>query len=80
MKIRSITCFFDPRARGAQQAIDRIGKLRQAAVDQFSKSGFEVQTTRLATVPFPIPVPHREDIESAVRLAQRWKRMRRSAV
>lgn len=69
MKIRSITCFFDPRARGAQQAIDRIGKLRQAAVDQFNKSGFEVQSTRLATVPFP-NLYSIQDIDSAVRQAQ----------
>lgn len=69
MKIRSITCFFDPRARGAQQTMDRIGKLREAAFDQFSKTGFEVQSTRLATVPFPYLYPTGE-VESAVRLAQ----------
>ncbi len=70
MKIRSITCFFDPRARGAQQTIDRIGQLREAAFDQFSKTGFEVQTTRLATVPFPYLYPTAE-AENAVRLAQK---------
>lgn len=69
MKIRSITCFFDPRARSAQQTINRIGELRLAAYDQFSKSGFEVQTTRLVTVPFPYLYPTAE-VESAVRLAQ----------
>jgi uncharacterized protein (UPF0210 family) len=69
MKIRSITCFFDPHARGAQQAMDRIGKLREAAYNQFSKTGFEVQSTRLATAPFPYLYPTGE-VESAVRLAQ----------
>lgn len=69
MKIRSITCFFDPRARGAQATIDRIGRLREAASDLYQRSGFDVQTTRLATAPFPYLYPSSET-ESAVRLAQ----------
>ncbi len=69
MKIRSITCFFDPHARNAQQVIDRIGLLREAAFDQYSKSGFDVQTTRLATVPFPYLYPSAE-VDNAVQLAQ----------
>jgi uncharacterized protein len=69
MRIRSITCFFDPRSRNAARTIDRIGQLREAAFDQFSKSGFEVQTTRLVTVPFPYLYPSAE-VEGAIRLAQ----------
>lgn len=68
MKIRSITCFFDPRSRGAA-TIDRMGQFREAAVDVYRQAGFEVQTTRLVTVPFPYLYPSSET-ESAVRLAQ----------
>ena len=69
MKIRSITCFFDPRARGAHQTIDRMGQFMQAARDQYRSSGFEVQTTRLVTVPFPYLYPTAE-VDSAVHWAQ----------
>lgn len=69
MKIRSITCFFDPRGRAAYRTIDQMGKLREAAAGQYAKSGFEVQTTRLVTVPFPY-LYQMDEIESAVRLAQ----------
>ena len=69
MKIRSITCFFDPRTRGAEATIDRMGQLRQAAFDLYDQAGFAVQTTRLVTVPFPYLYPSSET-ESAVRLAQ----------
>lgn len=71
MKIRSITSFFDPRSgmRGGEALIDRLGRLREAAVSLYSNAGFEVQTTRLATVPFPHLYPT-GDVESAVRLAQ----------
>jgi uncharacterized protein len=69
MKIRSITCFFDPRARGAYATIDRMGKLREAAYSLFSNSGMNVQTTRLATVPFSVMYPM-DEVDSAVRMAQ----------
>jgi len=69
MKIRSITCFFDPRARGAETAIDRMGALRSAAADRFRMAGIEVQTTRMATVPFPTLYPAGET-SGAVGLAQ----------
>lgn len=69
MKIRSITCFFDPRARGAETAIDRMGALRSAAAERFRMAGIEVQTTRLATVSFPTLYPAGET-EGAVGLAQ----------
>lgn len=69
MRIRSITCFFDPRTRAAQQTIDRMGRLRQAAYDLYSKAGLEVQTTRLVTAPFPYLYPM-DEVDSGVRTAQ----------
>jgi len=73
MRIRSITCFFDPRTRAAQQTIDRMGQFRQAALDLYGKSSLEVQTTRLVTTPFPYLYPM-DELESGVRLAQTLER------
>jgi len=69
MKIRSITCFFDPRTREARQTISRLGQFAQAAREQYTRAGFEIQTTRLATAPFPYLYTAAE-AESAIDLAQ----------
>ena len=69
MKIRSITCFFDPRTHYTYHVLDHLGKLAQTARDLYSKAGIEVQTLRLSTTPFPFLYPT-EEVESAVRLAQ----------
>jgi uncharacterized protein len=69
MRIRSITCFFNPRIRATYATLDHLGKLTASARGLFSQSGQEVQTTRLATTPFPYLYPT-EEVESAVRLAQ----------
>ena len=68
MKIRSVTCFYDPCARNADQHLRQLGKLAREAKEQFGAAGYEVQTIRLATIPFPQMVPTCCD-ESAVRLA-----------
>jgi len=68
MKIRSVTCFYDPCARNADQHLRQLGKLAREAKEQFGVAGYEVQTIRLATIPFPQMVPTCCD-ESAVRLA-----------
>jgi hypothetical protein len=69
MKIRSITCFFDPRAAQAYAQLDNLAKLAEEGQALFNHSGVQVQTTRLSSVPFPLLYPT-EDISSAVRLAQ----------
>jgi uncharacterized protein len=69
MKIRSITCFFDPRARSTQQTLERMGKLAAAARELYSNAGVEVQTTRLVTTPFPYLYPM-DEVEGAVRMAR----------
>jgi uncharacterized protein len=51
MKIRSITCFYNP----SREPADEISQLGQHIVklkNGFASIGWEVQTTRLATVPF----------------------------
>jgi uncharacterized protein (UPF0210 family) len=68
MKIRSITLFFDP-AGGAGAVIDRMGRMREAAAALYNTAGVEVQTTRMATTPFPLLYPS-SDVDDMVRLAQ----------
>jgi len=53
MKIRSITCFFNPAAPSSKDTLERFAAFVSQAVPRFNQAGFEVQTTRLATVPFP---------------------------
>jgi uncharacterized protein (UPF0210 family) len=69
MKIRSITCFFDPRTHVAQQTIDRLGRLVAAAREIYTHAGLEVQTARLATVPFSYLYPM-DEVDGAVRMAR----------
>jgi len=73
MKIRSITCFFDPRTRSPYGALDHLGNLAEAARQLYNNAGYEVQTRRLSTIPFPLLYPT-EEVENAVRLAQSLER------
>ncbi|MEJ5201293.1 MAG: DUF711 family protein, partial [Anaerolineales bacterium] len=57
MKIRSITCFYDPKASAFSQIMAQFSALIIAARQSFQDAGFEVQTTRLTTTPFPIFLP-----------------------
>ncbi len=70
MKIRSITCFYHPGLSGAGATLDRLARLTAATSQRFQAAGYEVQSVRLATVPFPVMVPTCCD-ESAVILAQK---------
>ena len=69
MKIRSITCFYDPSIRRASHTLDRLAQLAHAAADTFRSAGYEVQSIRLATIPFPRMVPTCCD-ESAVNMVK----------
>ncbi len=53
MKIRSITYFCNPGWPLRQETLRRAGQFLQEARHLFQEAGYEVQTTRLATVPFP---------------------------
>ncbi|MDR3574182.1 MAG: DUF711 family protein [Anaerolineaceae bacterium] len=53
MKIRSITNFYNPASPQAETTLDRLAEMSQAAGSEFGQAGFEVQTTRLASTPFP---------------------------
>jgi len=53
MKIRSITYFFNPGWPLDENKFQSAGRFLSEAKAAFEAAGYEVQTTRLATVPFP---------------------------
>lgn len=57
MKIRSVTSFasFNPAVRASE--LRRLQSFTSVAVSSFQSAGFEVQTTRLSTPPFPGLLP-----------------------
>lgn len=64
MKIRSITTLLDPGSPLSQDVLQKAGQFIAAARPQVTDLGYHVQTTRLATVPFPqlIPGCDREEV------------------
>ncbi|MEX2143991.1 MAG: DUF711 family protein [Anaerolineales bacterium] len=54
MKIRSLTVFFSPRQALKASQFAPLGKFAAAAKTVFEDSGYEIQTLRLATTPFPL--------------------------
>lgn len=68
MKIRSITSFISP-TRVLGTGIVPLGEFSRDAKDAFEDAGYEVQTTRLATTPFPRwikPLAQSRAVEAAV--------------
>lgn len=53
MNIRSITYFCDPRWPFEEKVIRKAGEFLAKARSAYASRGYEVQTVRLATVPFP---------------------------
>ena len=53
MKIRSITYFCNPKYPLAEKVLQKAGKFLAEARSAYQSAGYEVQTVRLATVPFP---------------------------
>jgi len=54
MKIRSITYFCNPGSRLDEAILQRAGDFLAQAKSAYEAAGYEVQTTRLATIPFPL--------------------------
>ena len=52
MKIRSITCFCNPLDKDFDSQLKRLADLAKTCKEGFEKKGWEVQTQRLATIPF----------------------------
>ena len=53
MKIRSITYFCNPRWPLDEKVLQKAGEFLAQAKSAYEADGYEVQTVRLATVPFP---------------------------
>ena len=53
MKIRSITYFCNPSYPLDKKILQKAGKFLAKAKSAYEAAGYEVQTTRLATIPFP---------------------------
>jgi uncharacterized protein (UPF0210 family) len=53
MKLRSITCFIDPSFPLNEQKLKLAGEFIRIARPAYVEAGYEVQTSRLATIPFP---------------------------
>ncbi len=73
MKIRSITFFLNPNWPLDVDRIRKSGEFLAEARLIFEKAGYEVQTTRLATVPFPQLLGshlEREAVQFALELEQ----------
>ncbi len=59
MKIRSITYFCNPSWPLDEQILQQAGSFMEKARPAFESAGYEVQTVRLATPPFPVLIsPH----------------------
>ncbi len=53
MRIRSITCFIEPAYPLHERGLKPAGEFLQIAQPALTKAGYEVQSARLACVPFP---------------------------
>jgi uncharacterized protein len=53
MKIRSITYFCNPQFPLDETALRKAGEFLASAKSAYEAAGYEVQTTRMATIPFP---------------------------
>ena len=53
MKIRSITYFCNPKYPLDEKILRKAGKFLVSAKSAYEAAGYEVQTVRLATIPFP---------------------------
>jgi len=53
MKIRSITCFNDPRHNSENKGMRRLAEFCGDARERLAFAGIEVETTRISTPPFP---------------------------
>ncbi|MFH2103448.1 MAG: DUF711 family protein [Chloroflexota bacterium] len=74
MKIRSITYFCNPGWPLEEKAIQIAGNFLGEARTAFEEAGFEVQTTRLATIPFP-EILGEAGLGDTIRLATDLSRM-----
>jgi len=79
MKIRSVTYFCNPRYPLNEKILQKAGTFLSEARSAYESAGYEVQTTRLATIPFPQLLGERnighlprltEELASAIQLVE----------
>jgi uncharacterized protein (UPF0210 family) len=71
MKIRSITYFFNPDWPFSERKVLQAGEFLKTAQPVYKAAGYEIQTARLATIPFPLlfmGLPPNEIIRAAQNL------------
>ena len=68
MKIRSITSFYDPGTLKADYTLEILSNLAKDCVQSCQANGYEVQTIRLATIPFSLINPG--EIDEIILLAK----------
>jgi uncharacterized protein (UPF0210 family) len=73
MKIRSITCFFDPTAIHANQTFTQFGELINAARVVFPNAGYAVQTCRISTIPFTLMI-NAGNVRTVINLAKKLEK------
>jgi uncharacterized protein (UPF0210 family) len=72
MKIRTLTCFFDPQTDPFEQTLSHLASFAKQVDQALQQAGFILQTRRLATTPFSNWVdPH--DLNEAISTAQMWE-------
>jgi uncharacterized protein len=70
MKIRSITYFCNPSYPLEEKVLHKAGEFLTQAKSAFEAAGYEVQTTRLATVPFPILLDRNHSASAPFRVSR----------
>ena len=63
MKIRSITCFYEPGALNADYTLETLSNVAKDSKEICQQNGYEVQTLRLSTIPFSLIQPIENDDE-----------------
>jgi uncharacterized protein len=70
MKIRSITYFCNPGYPFEEKVLYKAGEFLTQAKSTFGAAGYEVQTTRLATVPFPTLFGGNDSASARIRVSR----------
>lgn len=72
MKIRTLTCFFDPHQNPFPEMLPHLAAFTNQAAQRLQQAGFDLQTRRLATTPFPLWLGSKNFTE-AISLVKEWE-------
>jgi uncharacterized protein (UPF0210 family) len=70
MKIRSITYFCNPQFPLDEKVLRQAGEFLSKAKSAYESAGYEVQTTRLATIPFPYLLSSNDSASAPFRVSR----------